>query len=172
MHMEAGLDTGPVYHRAGTPIAPAETGGSLHDRLATMGAEALVHCIGQLESGTLPEPEPQDDDQATYAGKLQKSEALIDWTESAESIERRIRAFNPWPVAWCEIGGERLRVWRAELTDEAVTGEPGSLVGADDRGIGFNTGHGVLRLTEVQRPGGRAMPAADFLRAHPLPADG
>ena len=169
MHMEAGLDTGPVYHRLAIPVGPAETGGSLHATLSVLGAGALLHCIRQLERGTLPEPEPQNDDRATYAHKIVKSEARIDWREPAGLIERKIRAFNPWPVAWCEMGGERLRVWRAEVARESTTAKPGDVLSANERGIEIATVQGVLRLLEVQRPGGRAMPVAAYLRAHSVP---
>ena len=98
-----------------------------------------------------------------------KSEARIDWHEPAGLIERKIRAFNPWPVAWCEMGGERLRVWRAEVARESTTAKPGDVLSANERGIEIATVQGVLRLLEVQRPGGRAMPVAAYLRAHSVP---
>jgi methionyl-tRNA formyltransferase len=169
MQMEAGLDTGPVYARRCTRIRDDETGGSLHDRLASMGADALLACVKQLIEQRLPAPEPQNHALATYAHKLDKAEARIDWTLPAVQLERRVRAFNPWPVAWCELRGERLRVWRARAIETGSTlGPPGQVIAAGAGGIDISAGQGGLRLLEVQRPGGRRMPAADFLRAHGL----
>jgi methionyl-tRNA formyltransferase len=172
MRMEAGLDTGPVYRRERIPIAPEDTGGSLHDKLSTLGAEALMHCLGQLEQGTLPEPEPQNDALATYARKLDKAEARIDWSEPADMIARKVRAFNPWPVAWCEVGGARLRVWQALGLGASTDVPAGTIQAAGDDGIDVATGRGVLRLLEVQRPGGRPMSAAAYLHAHPIAVPG
>jgi methionyl-tRNA formyltransferase len=168
MRMEAGLDTGPVYRRVRIPITSDDTGGSLHDKLSSLGAEALMHCLGELLRGALPPPAPQDDELATYAHKLDKAEARVDWNEPAVLLERRIRAFNPWPVAWCEIRGERLRIWRARVLAESADMRPGGIQAASDDGIDIATGQGVLRLLEVQRPGGRRMPAAAYLRARPI----
>ncbi len=168
MRMEASLDTGPVYLRRETALRADETGGSLHDRLAQMGAEALLECLDQLEEGALPEPEEQDHAQATYARKLDKAEACIDWSEGAAQLERRVRAFNPWPVAWCELDGERLRVWRAEVAQGTSSAQPGSILAARPRGIDIATGDGILRLLEVQRPGSRKMPVSEFLKARTI----
>ncbi|MBT8076378.1 MAG: methionyl-tRNA formyltransferase, partial [Gammaproteobacteria bacterium] len=109
MEIEQTLDTGPVYHALATPVAAEETGGTLHDRLAIMGAQALMHCIELLRNDKLPQPRTQDHGLATYAHKLSKAEAELDWQQPAEVLQRRIRAFNPWPVAWCELGSMRLR---------------------------------------------------------------
>lgn len=169
MRMEAGLDTGPVYLREAIALEKEETGGSLHDRLAPLGASLLMTSIKALLDGTLPEPEPQDERLATYAGKLEKSEARIDWSLPATDLARQVRAFNPWPVAWCELEGERLRVWSAEpIGDSRQLGLPGEVVAADETGIVICAGTGGLRLLEVQRPGGRRMPVADYLRAHSI----
>jgi methionyl-tRNA formyltransferase len=168
MQMEAGLDTGPVFTCCSMPITEDDTGGSLHDRLAEMGADALMDCIARLLDGSLPRPQPQDDRKATYARKVEKSEAQIDWTRPAAELERRVRAFNPWPVAWCELNGERLRVWRAAIHQRHLQATPGQVLAADDNGIEVCTGEGSLRLLEVQRPGGRRMAAADYLRARPI----
>jgi methionyl-tRNA formyltransferase len=168
MQMDAGLDTGPVHTCRSTPIADDETGGSLHDRLAGMGADGLLECIGQLLDGRLPQPRPQDEREATYARKVEKAEAQIDWTRPAAELERRVRAFNPWPVAWCELGGERLRVWRAAALPRERQCTPGQVLAATDDGIDVSAGEGALRLLEVQRPGGRRLAAADYLRARPI----
>lgn len=168
MQMEAGLDTGPVYHRREITLDPAETGGSLHDKLAVLGAKSLLHCAGQLERGELPNPESQDHALATYARKLSKSEARIDWHETALQIERRVRAFNPWPVAWCELEGERLRVWHTAVVEDSTARQPGQVLAAGPAGLDIATGQGTLRLLEIQRPGGRRMPVAEYLKAHPV----
>jgi len=169
MRMEAGLDTGPVYARRVTAITPEETGGSLHDRLAGLGAAALVDCLKLLLADQLPQPQAQDDHLATYARKLEKSEAEIDWARPAAELERRIRAFDPWPVAWCDWHGERLRVWRAAVVDCVTAQPPGTVVASNENSFDVATADGCLRLLEVQRPGGRRMPVADYLRARPVP---
>ena len=171
MQMEAGLDTGPVLQRVETDIRAAETGGSLHDRLARMGALALLDCLEKLNAGRPAAPVEQDDDLASYARKLNKSEAKIDWQQPATVLERRVRAFNPWPVCWCEIDGERLRIWSAEAagndnTGNAGMGKPGSVTAAGPGGIEVATSDGLLRLLEVQRAGGKRMSAAQYLNAH------
>lgn len=168
MQMAAGLDTGPVYLCSETEISPGETGGSLHNRLADMGAAALLECLGMLETGTMPEPVGQDDQHATYAAKLAKAEAKIDWNAPAVEIERRIRAFNPWPVCWAEIQGERLRVWRADVVGDSPGAPPGTVIASGAEGIEIAASGGRVRLLEVQRAGGKRMPAAEYLKAHPL----
>ena len=168
MRMEAGLDTGPVFHRLETVIEATDTGGSVHDRLATLGADALLTCLGRLERGTLGEPEPQDDALATYAPKLSKAEAELDFAEPAMTLERRIRAFDPWPVSWFMYEGRRLRVWRAAADPRGHDAHPGTVLDVDPKGIELATGQGRLRLLEVQPEGGRRMPVSDFLNARRL----
>lgn len=168
MQMEAGLDTGPVFTCRSTIIKPDETGGSLHDRLALMGAQALVDCLNQLAAGKLDSPRAQDEQRACYARKLEKSEARIDWTLPAEVLGRRVRAFNPWPVCWTELNGERLRIWKAEVPGIVANSPPGSVVATGPDGIDMATGLGILRLKELQRPGGIRMTAGQYLNAHPL----
>lgn len=170
MQMEEGLDTGPVLHRVSLPLAPDETGGSLHDKLAAAGAGALLDCVRRLAAGEKLQAQPQAESGATYARKLQKSEAQIDWRDPARDIERRIRAFNPWPVAWCMIGTERTRVWAAQVIAGDNGSPPGTVLAAGKEGIDVATGHQVLRLLELQRPGKRRTPAADYLNAG-LPPD-
>jgi methionyl-tRNA formyltransferase len=168
MRMEAGLDTGPVFHAVRTPIDPEDTGGSLHDRLAVLGADALLHCLGMAARGRLPTPQPQDEQRASYAPKLTKDEARLDFKRSAIELERVVRAFNPWPVAWFEGPLGRLRVWRARASSEAANAPPGQVTAAGPADLQLATGRGVLRLLEVQAAGGRRLPVADFLNARTI----
>ena len=167
MQMEAGLDTGPMLHILKTPILRDDTGGSLHDRLAELGARALLESLDAIGGKALV-PRPQDDERATYAKKLDKQEALIDWSRPAAAIDRQVRAFNPWPVAQCDFEGQAMRIWQTRLLEhEAPAGiEPGTVLEAGKAGIDVATGDGVLRILQLQMPGKRAMAAADFLNAH------
>ena len=169
MQMDAGLDTGPMLLTRRTPIGPREDGGSLHDRLAGLGAEAIVAAIDGWQAGRVA-PQPQPGDGATYAAKIRKEEARIDWAQPAVLIDRQVRAFNPWPIAETTWAGKQLRVWQAEpetgsLWDGAT---PGVVVEAAAGRLVVATGAGALRLTQVQLAGKRAMPAAEFLNAHSL----
>lgn len=165
MQMDEGLDTGAVLHRRDIDISSDETGGSLHDKLANLGADALLHCLDALKAGELPRAIPQPEVGATYARKLDKAEARINWNEPAESLARRIRAFNPWPVAWCTIGGERTRIWAAEATGQRCLARPGDVLENGTDGISVATSDGVLKLLELQRPGGKRISARDYLNA-------
>lgn len=167
MQMEAGLDTGPVFLRAGTQIAADETGGSLHDRLSLLGADLLGDGLRHLLDGTLPTPTAQQETGVTYAHKLDKSEAAIDWTLPAQQLERQVRAFNPWPIAEGDIAGEHLRVHAAMAIDRAHAVSYGALLAASADGIDVATGDGVLRVLAVQRAGGRRMSVRDWLNARP-----
>jgi len=169
MQMDQGLDTGPVIYRTGIGLDPSETGGTLHDRLADLGATALLECVRRLSRGEALVAQPQPGAGITYARKLDKTEAQIDWTESAEALERRIRAFNPWPVAWCMVGAERIRIWSAQLICTDHQEPPGTVLGAGAQGIDIATGKQVLRLLELQKAGKRRMRAADFLNSNSLP---
>jgi methionyl-tRNA formyltransferase len=170
MQMEEGLDTGPVLHRVAMRLQGTETGGSLHDTLASLGADVLLSCLNALVRHELPAPVEQAKNGVTYAGKLLKAEAQIDWSESAQLLERRVRAFNPWPVAWCGINGERTRIWLAALEDRAHDSIAGTVLAAGKAGIDIATGDRILRLLELQKPGGRRMSAAEYLNANSLPA--
>ncbi len=170
MRMDAGLDTGAVLARSRIEIAPDETGGSLHDRLAQLGAETLLQCVEQLNAGSLPAAIPQEAAGISYARKLDKTEAGIHWQEPAVQLERRIRAFNPWPVCWCDIAGERCRIWAANAEAGASTEPAGSILQADANGIVVACGEGRLRITQLQRPGGRPQTAQEFLHGRTLPA--
>ena len=168
MQMEAGLDSGPVLASRACAIGATDTGGQLHDRLARLGARLLEDSLGALEQGSLP-AQVQDEAQVTYAAKLDKREALIDWTRPAAELGRQVRAFNPWPVAETRYAGKQLRVWEAGVVASAAAGQaPGSVVSAGKQGIDVVCGSGVLRLQTLQLPGARPVSAADFINAHPL----
>jgi methionyl-tRNA formyltransferase len=172
MQMAAGLDTGPVLLRDALPIAADDTAGSLHDKLAALGARLLATGIERVAGGLALAAEPQSDEGVTYAHKLDKAEALLDWTEPANLLERKVRAFNPWPVAEARLAGETLRIWKAlallaEKAPSAQGQTPGSIVAAGRDGIDVACASGVLRLLEVQRAGGRRIAAADFVNARP-----
>jgi methionyl-tRNA formyltransferase len=164
MQMEAGLDTGPVLLEARTPIAPDDTGGSLHDRLAVLGANTLADGLARLLRGQALPATPQRDDGVAYAHKLDKAEARLDWNEPALQLERKVRAFDPWPVAEAIIDGERLRIWSAEAIAGAAA-EPGCIVASTRETIDIATGDGLLRVREVQRDGGRRIAVRDWLNA-------
>lgn len=169
MQMDEGLDTGPVMYTVRLPLSDDETGGSLHDKLAEAGAMALLECVRALADGLPPRASPQASAGACYAHKLQKSEARIDWSDSAVAIERKVRAFDPWPVSWCQVGKDRTRIWSAEVLQQEASAMPGTIISADRDGIDVATGHQVLRLLELQRPGKRRMTVSDYLNAGDLP---
>ncbi len=169
MQMDEGLDTGPVLHRVTVPIGESETGGSLHDKLAEAGADALLGCIEALAGGAPPEPVRQAEQGLSYARKLLKAEAQINWQEPAQQLERKVRAFNPWPVAWCTINGERTRIWRAAHEKLDHDKEPGTVLMANKAGIDIATGEQILRLLELQRPGGKRISTAEYLNSRSLP---
>ncbi|MCG8049425.1 MAG: methionyl-tRNA formyltransferase [Candidatus Thiodiazotropha endolucinida] len=167
MQMEAGLDTGPMLYTLRTPIRDDDTGGTLHDRLALLGAQALVTCLPELADGRL-QAEIQDERLANYAGKLEKQEGLIDWSRPAAEIDRKVRAFNPWPVAQCRYDDKVMRIWQAQPLNEGCAAKPGEVLRSGKPGIDVATGDGVLRISQLQMPGKRAMSAADFLNAHSM----
>jgi methionyl-tRNA formyltransferase len=171
MQMEAGLDTGPMLVKVATPIAADETGGQLHDRLAVLGARAMADLVIQMAETGLPPADVQDNALATYAHKLSKEEGQLDWTQPATILARKIRGLNPWPVAYSQIQGETVRVWNATPSisgsGDGHSGRvlPGTILTADKNGIALQTGDGVLVLTELQLPGGKALPARDILNS-------
>ncbi|MCD9032991.1 methionyl-tRNA formyltransferase [Luteimonas sp. Y-2-2-4F] len=165
MQMEKGLDSGPVLLEQRTPIGAEETGGELHDRLAALGAQALADGLGLLRAGIRPVARPQPEAGVTYARKLDKAEARLDWREPAAALARRVRAFHPWPVAEAEIAGERLRVHAATALPLAHQAAPGTLLAAGRQGLDVACGEGALRVRSVQRAGGKAIAAADWLNA-------
>jgi methionyl-tRNA formyltransferase len=165
MQMEAGLDTGPSLLESRTPIGERETASALHDRLAKLGAEALLEALDSIAAGSA-RPRAQPSEGVTYAHKIRKEEATIDWTASAVAIDRQVRAFNAWPVAQTQWNGRQLRVWEAMPVPSRTDALPGTVVSAEPAGIDVATGDGVLRLTRVQIAGRNATSAADFINAH------
>ena len=182
MRMESGLDTGPMLMARDVPIGAADSAGTVHDKLARLGGELIVDALDALADGEVSET-PQPDVGVTYAAKINKAEALIDWREDAVSIMRRVHAFNPWPIAETRWDGAQLRVWDAEVVEEAagVTGgsqaravgqssglTPGSVLAATSAGVDVVCGRGVLRLLRLQLAGRKPLAAAEFIKAQRL----
>ena len=169
MQMNEGLDTGAMILKRALPINAGESGGALHDRLATLGGEAMVEALEMLRAGELV-AEAQDDAQACYAAKLKKEEAKIDWNQSAQQIARQVAAFNPWPVAQSFWGDKVIRIWQAEIIE--ITAQQGlnagEVIAASKAGIDVCCGDGVLRITELQMPGKKRVDAANFVNAYPI----
>jgi methionyl-tRNA formyltransferase len=165
MQMDEGLDTGPMLLHQAIPIAADETTGMLHDRLAVLGGELVVDALHRLEAGGLP-AKPQPADGVSYAAKIGKAEALIDWCEPAEVVARRVRAFNPFPGAVSDLRDTSVKLWGAAPV--VGKGEPGEVLSADRDGVVIACGSGAIRVNELQRPGSRRMGAEDFLRGFPI----
>lgn len=162
MQMEAGLDTGPVLLRGAFPIAASDTTASLHDRLAALGAQLVVEALGSLP---LP-AEPQPADGVTYARKIEKAEAAIDWSQPAAAIDRQIRAFNPFPGAQALFNGQTVKLWAATPVDGK--GEIGAILAVDRSAVVVACGDGALAVSELQKAGGKRLPVQQFLAGHPL----
>jgi methionyl-tRNA formyltransferase len=165
MQMERGLDTGPVLLEQRLAIGPAETGGQLHDRLAALGAQVLADGLGLLRAGIRPVAKMQPLEGVTYAHKLDKAEAKLEWARPAELLARKVHAFNPWPMAEAQVAGERLRIHGAIALPLRHGVAPGSLLQATRDGIDVACGEGALRIRVLQRDGGKAITAADYLNA-------
>jgi methionyl-tRNA formyltransferase len=165
MQMDAGLDTGDVLLEEALPISDDDTAQTLHDKLAELGGRLIVEALHQLPLGTLF-PVRQDDGAATYAAKLSKEEAMLDWTRSAEELDRAVRAYNPFPVAQTRFSGGVLRLWAARPLPGS--GVPGTVLSADKQGILVACGKGALLVQEIQKSGGKRLPAADFLAGNPV----
>lgn len=166
MRMEAGLDTGPVLLRESVEMDAGETAASLHDRLADLGAQVLRRGLAMAVDGKLPEAQPQPSQGVTYAHKLDKAEALLDWQQPAAVLERQVRAFNPFPIAVADVEGEQLRIHAAQLvTADTQQAAPGTVLSASAAGLDVATAEGVLRITRLQRPGGKPMDVAAWLNA-------
>ena len=164
MQMDVGLDTGDMLYKLSCPITAEDTSASLYDKLANLGPQGLLNTLTQVANAAT-QPEVQDEALATYAEKLSKEEARIDWSISAEQLERCIRAFNPWPMSWLEIDAQPVKVWQASAIAEASTAEPGTIVAASKQGIQVATGNGILNLESLQPAGKKAMSAQDLLNS-------
>jgi methionyl-tRNA formyltransferase len=163
MEMEAGLDTGPMLLTESLKVGAGETAGELHDRLAAQGARLIVEALAQIDHWV---PTPQPEAGVSYANKIDKAEAQLDWNVPAAILARKIRAFNPFPGAMLPLAGQSVKVWRADALPGQ--GQAGQVLTADADGIVVACGDGALRITELQKPGGRRLASADFLRGTPL----
>jgi len=161
MQMDAGLDTGPMLSKRSLPIAPDETSASLHDKMAQLGAELLRDTLPAYLRGELV-PQPQDDAYTTYAPQISKDEGRLDWTRSADELERLVRAFTPWPGTFTTWQGKQLKIHRAALAQGQA--DMGQVVALDDGGCAVGTAQGLLRLLEVQLEGKKRLPISEFLR--------
>ncbi|TCB87097.1 methionyl-tRNA formyltransferase [Enterobacter wuhouensis] len=164
MKMDVGLDTGDMLYKLSCPITADDTSATLYDKLADLGPQGLIETLQQLADNTA-KPEVQDEAQVTYAEKLSKEEAQIDWSLPAAQLERNIRAFNPWPMSWMMIDEQPVKVWKASVIDCPVTAEPGTIIEANKQGIQVATSEGILNLESLQPAGKKAMSAQDLLNS-------
>ena len=167
MQMDAGLDTGDMLLTGVLDIAPDDTTATLHDRLAEMGGALVVRALADAQAGKLHAVK-QPEAGITYAHKIEKAEAAVDWLQSAESIGRRVRAFNPFPAASAQLGTDVIKLWRSTVENTAHNKPAGTVLSADEHGVRVACGEGVLRVTELQRAGGKRLNAAEFLRGFPI----
>jgi len=165
MQMDEGLDTGAMLLTRRLPIQPTDTTASLHDRLATLGGECIVSALAELDTGRLT-PVPQPAEGVTYAAKIGRAEATVDWTRPAVELERAMRAFDPFPGLASTLRDTVIKFWSAQVVD--TQGEPGTVLAADDGGVLVACGRGALRCTVLQRPGSKRLPAGEFLRGFPV----
>ncbi|MEB7544868.1 methionyl-tRNA formyltransferase [Enterobacter huaxiensis] len=164
MMMDIGLDTGDMLHKLACPITAEDTSATLYDKLADLGPQGLIETLQQLADNTA-KPEVQDEALVTYAEKLSKEEAQIDWSLSAAQLERCIRAFNPWPMSWMTIDGQPVKVWKASVIDGDTKAEPGTIIESNKQGIQVATAEGILNLESLQPAGKKAMSAQDLLNS-------
>ncbi len=164
MQMDAGLDTGDMLYKATCAIQPDDTSASLYEKLADIGPQALLDTLARCAAGTLS-PQKQDNGQATYAEKLTKEEAHLDWSYSSAQLSRCVRAFNPWPISFFNVAGQTIKVWRANALEVSTSAAPGTLLSADKAGIQVATTDGALNITLLQPAGKKAMPAQDLLNS-------
>ena len=164
IQMEAGMDSGPILKQCAYPVMPGENSQMLHDRMATLGADWVLKTLTAIEQGAA-QPVVQDAALVTYAPKIHKAAALIDWRQAAENIVNQVRAFNPKPVAWTYFHGQRLRIWQADVVEGIASGLPGAIVRADSSGIVVVAGQQCVRIVLLQLAGGRCLSAAEFLNA-------
>ncbi|MGR3927302.1 MULTISPECIES: methionyl-tRNA formyltransferase [Pseudocitrobacter] len=164
MQMDVGLDTGDMLHKLSCPITADDTSGSLYDKLADLGPQGLLHTLAQLAAGTA-KPEVQDEALVTYAEKLSKEEARVDWSLSAAQLERCIRAFNPWPMSYIVIDEQPVKIWQASVINTPTNAVPGTILEANRQGIQVATGEGILNLLSLQPAGKKAMGVQDLLNS-------
>lgn len=164
MQMDVGLDTGDMLYKLSCPITAEDTSATLYDKLAQLGPQGLLATLTQIATGTAT-PEIQDETQVTYAEKLSKEEALLDWSLPAEQLERCIRAFNPWPMSYFVIEDQPVKVWKASVINSQAKAEPGTIIEANKQGIQVATAEGILNLESLQPAGKKAMNAQDLLNS-------
>jgi len=165
--MDAGLDTGPMLLWQSVPVSEETTAAQLHDTLAPLGGTLMIEALARLQRGELPD-QPQPAQGMSYAKKLSKEEARLDWSRPASQLARQVRAYNPAPVAWGELDGERIRFWNARAEADAAGAEPGTVLALDTQGLHLACGEGRLCITELQRPGGKVLPAAALAQHWPV----
>ncbi|MDP9771168.1 methionyl-tRNA formyltransferase [Kosakonia cowanii] len=164
MQMDVGLDTGDMLYKLACPVTPEDTSATLYDKLAGLGPQGLIETLQQLAQGSA-QPQVQDEELVTYAEKLSKDEARMDWSLSAEQLERCIRAFNPWPMSWFVVDEQPVKVWKASVLPSSTQAEPGTIVEASKSGIQVATAEGILNLESLQPAGKKAMSAQDLLNS-------